>query len=145
MAQKGAPPNTHPAQHRNYPVLSNSEWNRKEKNQRKGKSPKQVYSSFNKFYLEYLIVGSSWLSPKGQKLLPLCPVDKVEEKRLESCLCSEKESVWTVRAVPQKCPGQGLRTRGSEGQEDNLGSGGLEAASLLGAAFKPWDQGHRVP
>lgn len=144
MAQKGAPPNTHPAQHRNNPVLSNSEWNRKEKKS-KGKSPKQVYSSFNKFYLEYLIVGSSWLSPKGQKLLPLCPVDKVEEKRLESCLCSEKESVWTVRAVPQKCPGQGLRTRGSEGQEDNLGSGGLEAASLLGAAFKPWDQGHRVP
>ena len=71
-----------------------------------------------------IVVRSSRLSPKGQKLLQLCPVDKVEEKLLESCLCSEKESVLTVRAVLQECPGQGLRTRGDEGQEGNLGSGG---------------------
>lgn len=104
-----------------YPTLSGRG---KKKSQRKGKSPKQVYSSVNKFYLEYCIVRSSQLSPKGQKLLQLCPVDKVEEKLLESCLCSEKQSVLTVRAVLQKCPGQGLRTRGNEGQEGNLGSGG---------------------
>lgn len=30
----------------------------------------------------------------------------------------------TVGAVLQECPGQGLRTRGDEGQEGNLGSGG---------------------
>lgn len=63
------------------------------------------------------IVRSSRLSPKGQKLLQLCPMDKkVEEKLLESCLCSEKESVLTFRAALQKCPGQGLRTREGEGQ-----------------------------
>lgn len=55
--------------------------------------------------------------PKGQKLLQLCPVVKVEEKLLESCLCSEKESVLTFRAALRKCPGQGLRTRESEGQK----------------------------
>lgn len=63
--------------------------------------------------------------PKGQKLLQMCPVDKkVEEKLLESCLCSEKESVLTVRTALQKSPGRGLTTRGHEGQEGNLGSGG---------------------
>lgn len=55
--------------------------------------------------------------PKGQKLLQLCPMVKVEEKLLESCLCSEKESVLIFRAALRKCPGQGLRTRESEGQK----------------------------
>lgn len=56
-------------------------------------------------------------SSTPMKLLQLCPMDKkVEEKLLESCLCSEKESVLTFRAALQKCPGQGLRTREGEGQ-----------------------------
>lgn len=82
------------------------------KSQRKGKSPKQVYSSVNKFYLEYHIVRSSRLSPKGQKLLQLCPVDKVEEKLLESCLCSEKESVDS-----QSCPAEVSRA-GAENKRE---------------------------
>ena len=40
----------------------------------------------------------------------------MEEKLLESCLCSEKESVLTFRAALQKCPGQGLRAREGKGQ-----------------------------
>lgn len=121
------------------PVLPNSDGKgKKKKNQRKGKSPKQVYSSFNKFYL---MVGSSWLLPKDQKLLQMCPMDKkVEEKLLESCLCSKKESVLTVRAVLQKCPWQGLRTRGCEGARGQPGLRRLEA-TLQGTAFRPWVTG----
>lgn len=49
--------------------------NEKKNNQRKGKSPKQVYSSFNKFYLEYLISQEFSAFAQRSELLQLCPVD----------------------------------------------------------------------
>lgn len=75
-------------------------------------------------------------------------MDKVEEKLLESCLCSEKESVLTVRAVLQKCPGQGLRTEGVRGKRATralAARGSLPTRSSVQAmgpgsqgALKPW-------
>lgn len=121
MGQKGVvSQTTHPAQCKNYPVprpLPSSDRKGNENKSKKAKSPKHFILPSIYFIWNILIVRSSWLSPKGQKLLQLCPMDKkVEEKLLESCLCSEKESVLTFRAALQKCPGQGLRTREGEGQ-----------------------------
>lgn len=78
-----------------YSTLSGGE---KKKVKEKERAQSRFILSTN--FIWNIVVRSSRLSPKGQKLLQLCPMDKVEEKLLESCLCSEKESVLTVRAVP---------------------------------------------
>ena len=87
------------------------------------KSPEQIYFSLYNFYTEHVRVRSSQLSPKGQKLLKLCPVALMVEGRLrESCPCSEREEnglksgVWPVGGHTGAAAGAGGKEGGGGGR-----------------------------